>query len=306
MATTEDYPVSEQMKRLWSLELEMADVLLNICKKYNLQIWACFGTLLGAVRHKGFIPWDDDLDFVMMRPDYDRLVQLCQNIEVLDLLPKNYAFDNEDISVLKLRRSDTSAINSLYCMHDEFNQGVWIDVFCLDVAPDVLNNDTLRIFENAKIKERLYRNRKLTYYAMIKSPLFFLKHALIRFSFLFRSLGGLRNELEEFFRSCKKKYSGKIVWPFLIWSQAKEVKKIPRYEMAWFDKTVMLPFENYELPCPSGWDALLTSQYGDWRTPVMGGSLHEGVEIDLDRPYHEVIKEKLTRMPWWKRYWYKH
>jgi lipopolysaccharide cholinephosphotransferase len=306
MATSEDYPVSEQTKRLWSLELEMADVLLNICKKYNLQIWACFGTLLGAARHKGFIPWDDDLDFVMMRPDYDRLVQLCQKKEVLELLPKNYAFDNEDISVLKLRRSDTTAINSSYRMHEKFNQGVWIDVFCLDVAPDVLNNDTLSIFENAKIKERLYRNRKLTYYAMIKSPVFFIRHALIRFFFLFRSLEGLRNELEVFFRSCKEKYSGKIVWPFLIWSLAKEVKKIPQYETAWFEKTVMLPFENYELPCPSGWDALLTSQYGDWRTPVMGGSLHEGVEIDLDRSYKETIKEKLSKMPIWKRFLYSH
>jgi lipopolysaccharide cholinephosphotransferase len=237
MATSEDYPVSEQTKRLWSLELEMADVLLNICKKYNLQIWACFGTLLGAARHKGFIPWDDDLDFVMMRPDYDRLVQLCQKKEVLELLPKNYAFDNEDISVLKLRCSNTTAITSLYKWCDKFNQGVWIDVFCLDIAPDVMDSESLHEYERIKAKVRIYRNRKLTYYAMNKSPKFVLRHALIRFFFIFRSLEGFRIELEDFFRSNNTKHSGKFVWPFLIWSLAKDVKKVPRYEVAWFKNT---------------------------------------------------------------------
>jgi lipopolysaccharide cholinephosphotransferase len=77
--------------------------------------------------------------------------------------------------------------------------------------------------------------------------------------------------------------------------------------MRWLGlKILMLPFENCELPCPSGWDALLTAQYGDWRIPVMGGSLHEGVEIDLDCPYMENIKKKLSKMPFWKRYLYKH
>ena len=76
MSFSLDYPVSELTQKIWRIELDLADVLLDMCNKYNLKIWAAYGTLIGAARHKGFIPWDNDLDFVMMRSDYDKLLNL--------------------------------------------------------------------------------------------------------------------------------------------------------------------------------------------------------------------------------------
>ena len=77
------YVISVEMKKIWSIQIAMLNKLLEVCKKYHLDIWADSGTLLGAVREKGYIPWDDDIDMVMMRKDYNRLVEVSKN-EFLD------------------------------------------------------------------------------------------------------------------------------------------------------------------------------------------------------------------------------
>ncbi len=301
----EEYHVTDETRRLWQTELDMADVLLCICRQFNLKIWACFGTLLGAARHKGFIPWDDDLDFVMMRPDYDKLVTLCRQGKVNAFLPTNYSFDSEDISVLKLRRSDTTAIHPQKKWGKNVNNGVWIDVFCLDVAPDDVQS-VKKEFVKLNTEERLYRNRKIAFYAMVASPSYVIRHALIRLYFVFRSCEGLRNSIENRLRNCEDRFSGDKIWPYLCWSLAKSIDKVPIYSSSWFDKTVMLPFEDRCFPCPAGWEQLLVEQYGDWQIPVMGGSLHEGAEIDLNNPYDRIISERLSKMPLWKRYAHLH
>ena len=73
----DDYVVSSQMKQVWAVELDLLNKILEVCKKYNIKIIASGGTLLGAVRHKGFIPWDDDIDLMMMRDQYDKLCVSC-------------------------------------------------------------------------------------------------------------------------------------------------------------------------------------------------------------------------------------
>ena len=74
-----NYSVDNQLKELWNIELQISDVLLDVCNRFSLKLWAGYGTLLGAARHKGFIPWDDDMDFVMMREDYDKLLNLISS-----------------------------------------------------------------------------------------------------------------------------------------------------------------------------------------------------------------------------------
>ena len=70
------FEISEMMKRAWSAELEVLEIVVDICNRNKLQYFADWGTLLGAVRHQGFIPWDDDIDICLKREDYNQLIQI--------------------------------------------------------------------------------------------------------------------------------------------------------------------------------------------------------------------------------------
>ena len=72
--TIEGFEVKGMMKRYWAASMEVLEEVDRLCRKYNLRYYAFYGTLLGAVRHKGWIPWDDDMDIIMYRDDFNSFV----------------------------------------------------------------------------------------------------------------------------------------------------------------------------------------------------------------------------------------
>lgn len=73
----ECYEITAEMKKVWAVELDLLNKLLEVCEKHSLRCYADAGTLIGAVRHKGFIPWDDDIDIAMFRKDYEKLKEIA-------------------------------------------------------------------------------------------------------------------------------------------------------------------------------------------------------------------------------------
>lgn len=127
--------------------LDLAKEFKRICDKYNLRYFLDYGSLLGAVRHNGFIPWDDDMDFCMPLDDYDKFIEICKTE-----LDKNYALrcldeENYVYTFLKIDDKRTS-LTELFNKKSGYKGGVYIDIFLLRGLPD---NAIVRKFYLMKI-----------------------------------------------------------------------------------------------------------------------------------------------------------
>ncbi len=75
--TRDDFTIDTTMKTFWAAELEVLREIAEVCERHNLQWYAAYGTLLGAIRHEGFVPWDDDMDIWMLREDYNKFMEIA-------------------------------------------------------------------------------------------------------------------------------------------------------------------------------------------------------------------------------------
>lgn len=130
-----DYVVSDKMKKIWKIELQMLDEIDRICKKYGLQYFLVHGSLLGAVRHGGFIPWDDDVDVAMPRADYDTFIEVAAK-ELSEVLSVHTPMTEKDLfwgNYARIRHGETTAMLAQDLNH-EGNQGIWVDILPYDVC----------------------------------------------------------------------------------------------------------------------------------------------------------------------------
>lgn len=120
------------LKELQNEELKILESTVKFLDDNNLEYYLCYGTLLGAIRHKGFIPWDDDIDIAMPRPDYDKLLKLSKEKDISDNLKiVSYSLKNAKLPLTKVINTDIE-INSL----SKIDKNLWIDIFVIDGLPD--------------------------------------------------------------------------------------------------------------------------------------------------------------------------
>lgn len=130
-----EYAVSEKMKKIWQVQYGLLRTFIDFCQEHNLRYYVFFGTLLGAVRHRDFIPWDDDVDVVLPRADYDRLLALGEKfpapyfLQTMDNDPDTFAS-----GFSRLRNDATTGIGREDFGHD-CHLGIWMDIMPLDFCP---------------------------------------------------------------------------------------------------------------------------------------------------------------------------
>ena len=139
LARTTDYLrvlTEEESMLLKQTLLEIFKDFKAVCEKYNLNYLMSGGTCLGTVRHQGFIPWDDDLDVMMPRKDYNRFIELCEAGKLGDRYEVDYPQKGKDAKTVFLKIFKKGTINQeLFDDNCPFSKAVYIDVFALDSVP---------------------------------------------------------------------------------------------------------------------------------------------------------------------------
>ena len=260
------YMISSETKELWNVQLQLLDKLLEVCKKYDITVWAGGGTQLGAIRHKGYIPWDDDIDICMLRSSYNE--------------------HDYPVGIAKLRMDGTSFIVGNEVFQD-YHQGIFIDLVPLDAFPD--DNREYEFFKKKALQMREHLYMTCYFKGTSKlSPVLWYKYLSGKIHVFVN--GGYYNYHRKYihlFRSYsteENEYVGSLTLDF--------DEKHFRFKRSVFNKTIMVPFEDRMIPVPAGYDEFLTSQYGDYMTPVQAPSLHgNDITIDVHRSYKEFLPE---------------
>ena len=254
----------EEFRKMQLLELDMLVELDKVCRKHNIKYSMFGGTLLGAIRHKGFIPWDDDIDVVMLREEYDKFKK---HIDELDSSICYFQDNDTDPEYRwgygKLRRTNTKFIR-VGQEHLKCKTGIFIDVFPLDDIPKSTIGQMINDFrcfclrkitysEVGRVSESNSKFKKFIYSLLSKIPL----------SFVF-------NKFKKMTKNSNNK-SDNLVRTYFYTAIGKLYRKHPlkcRYGMPkkWFLNLSEYTFEGHKFYGCKDYDEVLTFAFGDYMT----------------------------------------
>lgn len=129
--TRDDYFIDVRMKKIWAVNMDMLMKFDSVCKKYGLKYFLAYGSLLGAIRHHGIVPWDDDMDVYMLREDYDKLMKLDYEFSSPYFLQTVESDPGYFFTYAKLRNSNTTCVTTQF-RYQKINWGQNFDIFPLD------------------------------------------------------------------------------------------------------------------------------------------------------------------------------
>lgn len=266
--------------------LEIYKVISTICDELGLRHFAIGGTAIGAVRHKGFIPWDDDLDIAMPIEDYEEFLRSAAS-----LLPENMVLvqpgDSSSYGLIFSKVVDQSTTGIQWDMADTPDRytGVWVDIMPMSGVPDP---GTRRDIFVAKLRLLLFLNKATRFVprgGKTKAKVF---HQLLRPLWPLGKRGVFGSA---YYRELQKHPFDGSSYCGYTWS--KQLKRLV-FPRAWFQGTAEMQFEDCSMRVPAGWDAYLTQQFGDYMVvpPTTGQQTHK-LFVDLEHSYKDYASGKI-------------
>lgn len=255
-STEQPYPLSDtELRALQSVLLEMLIEVDRVCKKNGVNYSLFMGTLLGAVRHQGFIPWDDDLDVAMLRPEYDKFKEACRrDLDHSRFFLQDHLTDpHYRWGYARIRRKDSEFVRFRQD-HMKMRTGIFLDVFPLDGVPDSPTWRALHATWCFTLRKILYSESGRISNRSRWKRLWYSAVSLIPHAWALRMVDQMAR--------------GRLA--------ASHVRILtfplpPRgdrgYRRSWLEDRQDLPFEGHAFPGPRDAAGLLTFSYGDYKRP---------------------------------------
>lgn len=275
-----DFFVDSTRKKIWAIELDLLRVFDSFCHKYRLNYFLGYGTLIGAARHKGFIPWDDDVDVAMMRKDYETLLKHSKEFESPYFFQTPYTDPNYAFSFAKLVNDNTTYCSEMFS-YQGYHAGICIDIFPWD---NCVLEKSREIYDRIK-----YLNMENSTFMRMKNP-----HLNAENQMRVKKWSGINplsayEEIQQLASQFNDIDTSHIA--LAVSTIGKYGKAI--YPRDIFNETTYLDFEQLKLPVPAGYDRLLRIMYGNYEEfpPVeTRGKWHKDLIVDPDTPYTIRLK----------------
>jgi len=264
----------EKLKKLQRTQMMILKDVAEICKKNNLRYYMIGGTLLGAVRHKGFIPWDDDMDIVMFRKEYNKLFEIIKTNYSEKYFVQRFESDsNYTRYIMKIRLNGTKHVEA-GVSDVEMHQGIYIDIFPVDYLKNAgiithIRGGMVRVlfaYKNIRHRHNHYTGIK----RIIAEPMYLLTK-IIPEKFV--------NRLFEIVYECDNNKNCKFVTNFA--SRYKWKKQM--FPIEYYNKGIPLTFEDTTFIAPKKYKRILKRLYGNYMAlpPEEKRIAHDIIEIDF-------------------------
>lgn len=246
----------KQLEKLKKTELEILIELDRICRKYNIKYTLGYGTLLGAIRHKGFIPWDDDVDVCMLRKEYNRFREVCKEELGEAFFYQSNETDPEYFHLFDKIRANNTIFKETYLAKYNIHHGVYIDIFPIDYIPSMGVRRKIQL-----LKFHFFRAGLMAKYLDCNARKGWKKYAAICLKIFYapfsvKSLYSSANRVAVQYNLSKEN--------IVAYSFGSPYKGKDSFPVSYFEQVIDASFEGKKFFIPTFYDDILSNIYGDY------------------------------------------